>query len=579
MSHPLMRHVFLGALLLSLPLLAGAASQEEPLAGEQEEAAPTPSKAGAALPEESAPMSATRTARPVAAFQLPEFVISGGGEKKALTGRGSLQYGVDTSGGFKASPGEEGASKGQMQVQAQRQDLGELSATAKPGYGQARMAYGLRNSMDVDAFYGRQAGPWAFLARGDAAMSDGGELPELLPALAQSGREGLGLRVSRELSDGGQASLQGDARWRRRFWTRSSLPAPRLERFLGVAQGAWEGGGAWRPRVSVEGQHAWSGLPGLGLVYAEDFGRVQLQLSRLVAGRTGSALLEGGAEFGSQAVSTPLGRRLLPWRAWVDSGFRPWAGGRLQLGVSADGVSGDADELLISPRLRLDQRLGARSGLFASTQGGIDLPSLRGAAFELDTVLPDPRLRPSRRVVDAELGLTHAPAPAWRLELTGFVRQNEEAFMPDDPLRSGLWLQTRVKTLRLLGLRLGQSWEGPSGWSQEAGLVLRQAMLLDLGHLSPTFVPVWEASFKVGRHWGPWSASLSLLARAESNASLNGSSSAPAFADLGAGLRYDVNRALSLLAEGRNLLAQSRQEQPGYAEAAPYLGIGALLRF
>ncbi len=565
--------------LLCLPLLARAASNDEPLAGEVEEATPVPAKAGAALPEESAPMSSARTQRPIAAFQLPEFVISGSGEKKALTGRGSLNNALDTSGGIKASPGEEGASKGQMQALTQREDLNALSSTARPSFGQAHLTYGLRNTLDVDAFYGRQAGPWATLLRGDLGLSDGGLNPELLPALAQSGHEGVGLRVSRELEGGAQAWIDGDARWRRRFWTRSTLPAPRTERFLGGAQAAWEDSGLWHTRLGLEGQHGWIALPGLGLVYAEDFARAQLQFSRALSGRTGSALIEGGLDFASQAASITIAKQLFPWRAWFDSGFRPWSGGHLRVGIEANGVGGDAIDLLVSPRFRLDQRLGARSGLHAMFQGGLDLPSMRGDAFGQDLVFPDPRLRLSRRVADAEIGVTHAFTSAWRLELAGFVRQNEDAFLADDPGRLGLWTQTWVKTLRVMGLRLGQAWVGKHGWSQELQGTLRQADLLDFAGLTPTFIPAWQLDGRLGRAWGAWTAGVKVAARAETNARLLGALSAPAYVDLGADLRYDIHRTLSLLAEGRDLLGQARQDWPGTSEASPYVGAGILLRF
>ncbi|HXC62970.1 MAG TPA: hypothetical protein VNZ67_01370, partial [bacterium] len=224
-----MRTRLLGLALAAYSSVALAAPTPTPetLAGE-DRAAPTaqPTPAG----DESGPVSATRAAQAASAFSLPAFVVTGSGERKALASRDDRDQNLDTSGGLKASPGEQGQGKDQREAQASRELPQASTYTPRPAYGQLTVAYGLANTFRAEALAGGDSGPWFgwLLGRGD--FSDGGPASANARTLDQRRDAGLDLHGGWAGSGAGtfELGLRGD--WRGARWADSALPEPWLDR-------------------------------------------------------------------------------------------------------------------------------------------------------------------------------------------------------------------------------------------------------------------------------------------------------------------------------------------------------------
>jgi hypothetical protein len=568
----------------------------EALAGE-DRAAPTavPTPSG----DESGPVSATRAAQAASAFSLPAFVVTGSGERKALASRDDRDQVLDTSGGLKASPGEQGQGKDQREAQASRELPQANTYTARPEYGQLRLAYGLADTFRAEALAGGSSGPWFGWLQGHGDFTDGGPLPSDARTLDQRRDAALDLHAGWRLSDAEALELGLSGDWRAARWTDSALPEPWLDRDRAAADLDWMGqalGADWR--AALVDDQASLRVPGLGQAWSEQENGLNLDVSKEVDGHTGGTLLEAGVDASSLRLQAlAAASDLWQGRAWLQSRFEAWAGSRLGLGLQLDMVGGDAQSLLLGPRLNFEQRLWRGLGLHAafntgltvsrlSPQGSVQGQDLEPAAcpgqdpdvFDQDPRAPTLGLDPQRTDADATAGLAWAAWPGLTLDLGGFLRQDESAFLPDDPGRKGLWVDSLVGGLHVEGIRLKQRWEhGP--WWERMDVQWQQTQLVDRPGWTPTLMPDVSGTFGLGASQGPWKGELTLAMLGPRAAYLQGGPGLASSWDLGARLTRELSDWLSAFAEGRNLLGSPVQAYPGYPDPSPYAGLGVELRF
>ena len=316
-----------------------------------------------------------------------------------------------------------------------------------------------------------------------------------------------------------------------------------------------------------------------GQAYSEDRASASLEASRRLNGRTGSALLEAAADIESLSQALDGQRRsLLHLHATFTSRFEAFPGNRLGLGLSLDNVSGDSSALLIGPRLRLEQRLAAGWSLRAAFDSRLRASRLDDDGFAQVWRLPDPRLPLRREDVDATADLVWRPVNGLSLQAGAFIQQGGDWFLPRSSLGSPLAVDTAVRGFRLTGGRLLQRWErGP--WTRTLEGVLQRPELTDLPKDNATYIPAWTAKASLAWTQGPYRLAAGVDILGPRQAAADGSLPLDAAADVWAKAELALNESWSVFAEGRNLAAQPVEEAPWYPEAAPWLGLGAELRF
>lgn len=513
-------------------------------------------------------------------FELPEFVITGGGERKAASRRPDLSTWMDTSGGLKASPSEDEASKSQVGSQAGRLSLGAVSETSRPAYGQARLLYGLANTLDADVFYGAERGPLYYFMRAGHSSTDGGPAAIPVKSINQSRQDLASLRGGWRFDDGATLGLELDGRWRDRLMTRNPSPAPRMERSQLAATLNWEGGpaSALNQRARLYLDKAQVILPGRGTAYVEENVALTLDAEKDLMTRQSRTLVMGHAYV--HDLCQLAGDRVVIFAGgWLTARFDTWSGARLSLGLGLDTASGGIDAFLLAPRVEFEQRLGLGLGVWARFAPRLSLPRLENGLFEKDPALPGTRNRPSRESINLEAGLSAALPRQLSLEIKGLLTQNEDGNFLDDPAGIGLWTATHVRGSRRSGAELAL--RAPLSEMLAARISMRwqQVELIDSPGLVATFAPSLEAEAWLEWKNGPVSAAVGAIFIEQRQGRLAGGDLMPATTDLRARAAYELNQWLSLVAEGRNLLSQQVQEFSGYADPSPYVGAGAELRF
>lgn len=565
------------ALMLCAPIqLKAADAKPEVLAGDDDKAVPTAVPTAAA--DARGPLNVTRSAQGATAFHLPDFVVTGSGERKAMARRdGQAISGLDTSGGLKTSPGEKGAGKDQMEAKAERSSPEDKTYSAKASDGWLRGAYGSTNTGSLDGYLGHATGPWIFGLQGGAHTTDGASLPTSL-GLAPRRDEALQGNLSYALGELNRFDLQVDGQSRSRRWARGPADAW-LERDAVEAVGSWSGG--WEGNAlsfEASGQKASQRGPVVGTLYTEEGGGVALKGEKTLSGRTGQTTLLVDASVEALFQRWSGQRQRLHWQGGLESRFEPFNRARLSLGLGVDAISGDDNELLLGPRVLWQQRLSPAWGWEASFTTGLQLSRLRGAAWTQDARLPDPLLGASRQVGDLEVALMWQAAPGLSLEARAFGKQNDAHFMADDAAMSGIWVDTPVRGYRELGGQLKMRRQASNDW-QELRVRYLRPEIADIPGATPTFAPTWSGRAASGVKLGAWHGSLAVDFRSEQEARLKAGWTQPAAADLGAEIGYDINHAFSVFAEGRNLAAANVGADPDALDAAPYVGAGAELRF
>ena len=567
--------------LLLLSLLAAAPLQAadvngkaEKLAGDDDKAIPTavPTAQG----DERGPVAVTRSPQAASSFNLPAFVVTGSGERKALARRDDMGTRLDTSGGIKTSPGEAGAGKIQLEAQAVRTGLEDLSFSSKPFLGKLRLAAGYAPGYGAEGYVGQDLQKAFWLLNGSALGSEGGPLRAPMRAKAQRGAGGLDARAGWRFDNGGSLALFGGG-------DHSQAQASLQDQGVFLSHDRALGGLEWQgplaglgTHLKAQGGQASAHLPGAELW--EDQARLDLGLEKRLNGRSGSALLEGdvSVETLSQASASERQTQLLS-RGALMSRFEAWPGSRLGIGLAADLVSGDQSSMLLGPRLRFEQRLGPLASLRAAFDTHLAVSRLQGAAFDQALRAPSPGLKPSRQTADATVTLAWQALPELGLELGGFASQADDHFLPSAVGPWPVYADQPVRGYRLVGLRMGQRWQsGP--WWQSFEAVAQKPELPDLGSLV-TLTPWWSAELAVGGSWGLAKGWVKAQAVGERHGALDGSLPMEAAVDLSALLSYAVQDDLDLFAEGRNLAGQ-RVETLAYApDPAPYVGAGLEWRF
>lgn len=589
-----MKTLILAVLLAgSFPLIGRGASHDEPLAGEAE-ATPVAKKGmpAAEAPEEHGPLSLTRSARENRpTFQLPEMVITGQGEAKAISQRGELRL-DDSSAGLKSSPAEEEGSKNES-GEAKR-SLDGASYLDRPAYGQVSGALGLPGAWAFDLLYGRQEESWNVLAQ---ARSHGKQTaPSGLfsgdgPTIQGWQDHGLGGHFGWESSASNRFDLDLEVDSREQ-----ALRAPlagSLARGLGRAEFSWGAvfEGLFRQTLSIEGAAARldsrDAAPAFG--FREDRGTLKGRWESGVPGLPGRNTLSWGGE------ATLLGQQSYPGFGLTGGGRSPlWISGDLggrfsiwpgaSLGVAVTGQSWsvsspvEASAWGLWPRLQWDQRLNGQWSLFAAYEPSLAQPLFSGSLYSRDLGVPNPLLLPEREFLKASGGVrTH-----WRetvaLELSGFYRESERFRVWDDPAALGVWSETDAGRVRRLGLNFQEdSPLGPAA-SQFFNYRWQKAENLDTAAQVP-FFPEHEARLGVKYFSHPWLTTASLHGVSARWARQSGGTSMEPALGLDLREEYQWSEGFTIFAEGLNLLAQPLQEWEGYPEARPYLGLGAIARF
>ena len=568
--------------LAALLLGSSLAAAEDELAGEKESVSRPVAKPTMAEPEQGGPITLSRSAKGAQApsFELPEFVITGGGERKAVSRRPDLSVWMDTSGGIKASPSENEASKSQVGSQAGRQTLGNVTESARPAYGQARVLYGLANTLEADAFYGQEYQQLYYLLQASHGSSDGG--PAGIPTIAiNQGREDLlGAHGGWRASDGSQLGVEVGGHWRDRLLTRSPLPAPRMERSLYQGALTWEGppSASIRHSLRFSADKAQALLPGLGDVYDEGLLKLEADLEKELLTRSSRTVLQAHLYLGQ--LDQQQGSRVsLLSGGWLMARMDAWAGGRLSLGISLDSVSGGADGLLVAPRVEFEQRLGQGLGAWVRFAPGMGLSTLSEGLFDKDPALPGINAKPEKDSVNLEAGLSAALPGQVALELKGSLKQNEDALFLADPRSQGLWRSVNVRGSQRNALELSEKAPLGEEFSEEIKLGWQSVQLLDSLGLAATFSPALQAEAWLRWKREPWTAALGGAYVSDREGRLAGGDTLPAYIDLRLSGGYAVNDSFSLIAEARNLLSQRVQEFSGYASPAPFAGAGAEFKF
>lgn len=564
-------------LLLALaPSLRAASAPDDKLAGEDDKAVPTavPTPQG----DERGPMQVTRTSQAASSFDLPAFVVTGGGERQSLARRKDLGGRLDTSGGFKTSPGEQGAGKDQLESQGGRESLDSVSSTSQPFVGGLRLSGGYQPSYAASGYLAQELGPWFWTLNGDAASSEGGPKQSNMRDPALRDAEGLHARAGWRGEDGWAISGFGDGAYA------SAVPQPYFSgQTAALKRSAMNGGLDAQGRslgldlsARLQGGAYGAQVPGGDL--NEDQTGLDLEISHRFNGHTGSALLEGALKVDSSSMTWGAARRsrtLL--RGSLISRFQAFKGNRLGLGLAVDAVTGDDQSFQLGPLLRLEQRLGAGFSLKASLDSGLRLSRLMDGAEALQPWhVPDPSLKPAHLALDGAVDLAWASGP-WRLSMGAYSQQGEDWFLPQSNSLSVLAVDKAVRGWRLLGLRAQQAWQ-QGDWSQTASFKVQRAELPDLPWMA-TYVPNWAGTLGAAYRHGPWQASLKLELLGARQAAPDGSLPLDPSADLSAYGSYDFGPAWTLFVEGRNLASQTVQAAPAYPDAAPYVGLGVELRF
>lgn len=564
-------------LLLALtPGLRAASAPDDKLAGEDDKAVPTavPTPQG----DERGPIQVTRTSQAASSFDLPAFVVTGGGERQSLARRKDLGGRLDTSGGFKTSPGEEGAGKDQLESQGGRESLESVTSSSQPFVGGLRLSGGYQPGYAASGYLAQEMGPWFWTLNGDAGGSEGGPKQPNMRDPALRDAQSLHARAGWRGEDGWTLSGFGNGAYA------SAVPQPYLSgQTAALKRSAMDGGldaqGRWLG-VDLSGrlQGGAYGAQAPGGDLSEDQAGLDLELSHRFNGHTGSALLEGALKVDSSSMAWAGARRsrtLL--RGSLISRFQAFKGDRLGLGLVLDAVSGDDQSFQLGPLLRLEQRLGGGFSLKASLDSGLRLSRLMDGAEPLQPWhAPDPSLKPARLALDGAADLAWALGPL-RLGLGAYMQQGEDWFLPQSSALSVLAVDKAVRGWRLLGLRVQQAWQ-QGDWSQTASFKVQRAELPDLPWMA-TYVPNWAGDLGAAYRHGPWKASLKLELLGARQAAPDGSLPLDPSADLSALCAYDLGPAWTLFAEGRNLTAQTVQAAPAYPDAAPYAGLGVEFRF
>jgi hypothetical protein len=510
----------------------------------------------------------TRSAQAAPAFQLPDFVVTGSGERKALARREGQAIGLDTSGGLRTSPGEKGAGKDQLEAKAERSSAEEQTYTAKAGDAWIRAASGLAGSASLDAYLGRSNGSLTWSLQGAGHNSDGGPASPGLN-LAQRRDGALKGALSYDSLEHGTFELEAEGQGRARRWVRSPMADAWYERDRADAVATWLGQGF---AVLASGQRASTRLGGYGSVYSEEGGSLGLDAEKTLSGRTGQSTLLGAASVEALSQRGMGQRQLALWKASFRSRFEPFSRAKLTLGLGLDAVTGDTSEFLLGPRLEWQQRFSPAWGFSASFSSGLDVSRLRSDAWVQDYRLPDPQLPVSRRVADIQAGLQWQAA-ALSLEAGAFAKQNEGHYLPDDRGQTGLWLDVPVRNYRVIGAEAKERWQDGAYW-QDLLVRFSRPEVSDLPGATATFAPAWTAKISGGARQGAWHESLAVEGRSEVEARLRGGWTLPAAAKLDAELGYDISRALTVFVEGQNLTLAPWGDAPDLMDASPYAGFG-----
>jgi hypothetical protein len=571
-------------LALGLAAVPAWASKEE-LAGETETAQPMVRPTEAVAGDEEGPVALSRSAQ-APTFKMPEVVIIGEGEAKALTDRGDARAKVDTMGGIQASPGEQGASKQQAGAEGSKQALGDVSRTAVPSYGQATLEYGLANTSLAELFYGRQWGDASGQLEAAWHGSDGARLDSpagkgLLPWRDDWRVAGRGdaLVAGHQLLS---AQVAGDGRDYASTYLDDGQGRLSRSRLLGSLD--WEGplGGGVRQDLSLGAARSQQRMPGLGTAFTEAGGRLHGLWERAVD--TPLAPLDLGLEagYGGWSQSGSLGSRGLSQALLgLGAGFEPLPGSRFRVGVKlqSDGDSA-ARSTVALPQASWEQRLGASLGAFARFEPGQSLPLLsEDALFCEAPVMPSPSLRAQHDALNLAAGLRAAPGLGISAELSAYDRQVMDAVVWDDPSGKGVWSQVNAGQLEFQGLLLKAEAEGP--WGLKAGLTARAERSSD--DTAPSrhvpFHPEASGRLDLAGAYGPWQPSLALDYEGARWMQQVGGPQLDPYAGLDLRLAYALSPAWLFFVEGRNLCNMAVEEFEGGPDARPMAGLGATLRF
>ncbi|MGH7442519.1 MAG: hypothetical protein ACREKE_07605, partial [bacterium] len=320
-----------GSMALSVPT-------PQALAGE-DRAVPT------ALPtpegDAGGPVLVSRTAQPAPSFALPAFVVTGGGERQDLVGRGDLSSGLDTSGGIKTSPGEKGAGQDQRATEAVRAAPSDETFTPTPLYGELNASYGLGETLNLDGLLAGEQGPWFGWLEGGTHDDNGGPRPSGALVAAQRADSRLAGEGGWRLNADNLIEASADGAWRSMRLV--AMPGNSWEQRQSWGQSlAWEGDAesGLTQRVQLQAREADLSLPGDSATAAYAYQQIGVGLDYDAEKTIAWLLLDVGADLGSlEQRAAAQSRDIATESLWFEGHTEPWSGARLGLGASFDGAS------------------------------------------------------------------------------------------------------------------------------------------------------------------------------------------------------------------------------------------------
>jgi hypothetical protein len=571
--------VVMGLFVTFAGVLRAAGGDE--LAGESETAR-TLKKRVLSAPEETGPMSLTRSAAAIkSTFQIMPFVVMGGGEAKVLTQRGGLTLGTESSGGVKSESEEKNA-------EGSRQTLTQEHYEARPGYGLLSGSYGLPSSWAGTLIGGRQVGDWDFLVQANGRGRQGQSVYPLStadPQLAAGQRLGAEGQAGWQVADDHRLSLDMD--WDQRS---QSLLAPLAGGSLTRRQAggtlAWKANFAdlFRQTVEVRGRdtHADASLGGgVSGGFEESLAGLKANWERDFQELPGHSGIAVGAEgtWASTGVSNH-------WEAPVfysgDASLRfgLWPGSSFSGGILGQGLSSGFDsESFLFPEASWNQRLTGNVSLFALYDPGLSASWFAPNFYDKDLVVPSQTLLPERDSQRAHAGLRLSIGES-SLEAEGFFVQSDQTWVLDDvggASPAGVLQAVNAGSAQRWGAELQQEFAFSRDVSETLHYRWQRGALAQGGNL--TYFPQHDANVGLKASRGIWGGQASVHYLSHRWVRMNGVEQTDPFASLDVRLECRLTEGFTIFGEGLNLLGQDVQEWAGYAEARPYVGLGATLKY
>jgi hypothetical protein len=133
--------------------------------------------------------------------------------------------------------------------------------------------------------------------------------------------------------------------------------------------------------------------------------------------------------------------------------------------------------------------------------------------------------------------------------------------------------------MRTIGLEARQNAPLGREWQEDLRVRLSDTVVLDSPGTEATFSHYLEGDAGLSWNRGIWKLALRGLFMGQRQERSSGDALLPAYVDLRFKAEAAFSANWSVMLEGRNLLSQPVQEFSGYADPAPFVGLGATFQF